>query len=173
MNRKNKELTENEVNEILEILKEKYPERNFKHYTLEFFVDDTGFVYGSRLGKDDYKSKKGDYRVLAVEQNKQIKIHRIVYWLFGEFEKRMSPELYFHDSKNTDDTVHHISTDKADNNINNLYYFDDFNIHQHLHRMLDRGYIKLEDVNTKEKLDLFVANYKATNPATTPGKNKK
>lgn len=175
MNRPNKILTEEEKAEVLQLLKNKYPEKNFKHFCLEYFVSDDGTIYGSRKDKDNYKSMRGHYKVLKINKNKFISVHRIVYYLFGSFPDGMTEEeknYYMFYSNDKSSLVHHISLNKLDNRIDNLYLFDDISCHLALHRRLEHGIIKPEDVDTAEKLDLFVQNYKAELRFYTDEKNK-
>lgn len=153
----NKVLTDKEIQETLQKLNTRTDNQNgeeWRHMTISYFISNIGRVYNLctdtdiKLSQDQSKQGYLYFKIsLKGENRKKIYIHRAVYFCFGKYkDKMLCPE------SKVKLIVHHISLNKWDFSIDNLYLMPE-KWHKKLHADLKHGKIKLTDVDTAEKLD--------------------
>lgn len=166
----NKDMTPAEIigaTKILNIRSDNAVNEEWKHFMLGYFISNYGRVYNyfrhdiktsdneTKYNKDGTKKKiHKTFTVCNNGKTKKMYVHKVVYLLFGYFpENVVYPEgiLKEHSSYK----AHHIDSDPHNNFIGNLYLMLD-KWHGKLNTDLYYGKIKQSDVDTVEKLNIYV-----------------
>jgi len=99
----------------------------------------------------EHKNQKPEDMYLHFSfQGEDKEVHKVIAELFCEKPEGYNPDDYL---------VHHINKDKRDNRAANLIYLT-HREHGIIHGSINSGTIKLEEVNSPEKIRAFLKNYK-------------
>lgn len=146
----------------------------WKHFAYGYFISNKGRVW-NECGKNEvhpYTSNKG-YKLFDIfienKREGRILVHRAVYSLFGNTDSVVYPYQIISESSKWE--VHHLNMQKGSNSIDNLYLILDKH-HGMLHTDLQFGRLKLEDVDTREKLDQWLMLHTDALQWFTDEKNK-
>lgn len=150
----NKQYTAEDKQKIVKRL-ENATSMKWKPFILGYFCSENGHLWNEDTKQYETPVKlEHDYKQYTLcfngKRNGRL-LHRIVGYCFDE---SVTPQM-FNDKDNW--KAHHLSFDRTQNHYTNICYLP-YCLHKALHSDVRKGLVKLEDVNTKDKIYRYFLN---------------